>query len=44
MLGDLPVSALEKPADILRFKSAYRKGREISTVNRALSTLRAAVN
>jgi len=44
MLGDLPVSALEKPPDILRFKSAYRKGREISTVNRALSTLRAAVN
>jgi integrase len=43
-LGELPVSALEKPAEILRFKAAYRKGREVGTVNRALSTLRAAVN
>lgn len=43
-LGDLPVSALEKPSEILRFKIAYRKGREIATVNRALSTLRAAIN
>jgi hypothetical protein len=43
-LGHLPVSVLEKPAEILRFKAAYRKGREIATVNRALSTLRAAVN
>jgi len=43
-LGDLPVSALEKPAEILRFKAAYRKGREVGTVNRALSTLRAAIN
>jgi integrase len=38
------VSALEKPAEILRFKAAYRKGREVGTVNRALSTLRAAIN
>ena len=44
VLGDLPVTALEKPADILRFKAAYRKGREVATVNRALSTLRAAIN
>lgn len=43
-IGDLPVTALEKPADILRFKAAYRKGREVATVNRALSTLRAAIN
>ena len=42
--GDLPVSALEKPSEILRFKAAYRKGREVATVNRALSTLRAAIN
>jgi hypothetical protein len=33
-LGDLPVAALEKPSEILRFKAAYRKGREIATVNR----------
>jgi integrase len=44
VLGDLPVSALEKPHDIVRFKAVYRKGREIATVNRALATLRAAVN
>jgi integrase len=44
VIGDLPVNALEKPADILRFKAAFRKGREVATVNRALSTLRAAVN
>ncbi len=44
VLGDLPVTALEKPSDILRFKAAYRKGREVATVNRALSTLRAAIN
>jgi hypothetical protein len=43
-LGDLPVSALEKPAEVLRFKAAYRKGREVATVNRALSTLRASIN
>ena len=42
--GDLPVSALEKPHDIVRFKALYRKGREIATVNRALATLRAAIN
>lgn len=43
-IGTLPVSVLEKPAEILRFKAVYRKGREIATVNRALSTLRAAIN
>jgi integrase len=43
-LGDLPVTALEKPAEVLRFKAAYRKGREVATLNRALSTLRAAIN
>ena len=43
-LGDLPVTALEKPSDILRFKAGYRHGHEIATVNRALSVLRAAIN
>jgi integrase len=43
-LGDLPVTALEKPAEVLRFKAAYRKGRDVATLNRALSTLRAAIN
>jgi hypothetical protein len=41
VLGDQPVTVLEKPAEVLRFKAAYRKGREVATVNRALSTLRA---
>ncbi len=44
VLGKLPVTSLEKPADILRFKAAYRKGHEVATVNRALATLRAAIN
>ena len=44
VLGDQPVTVLEKPAEVLRFKAAYRKGREVATVNRALSTLRAAIN
>jgi integrase len=43
-LGDLPVTALEKPAEVLRFKAAYRRGHEVATVNRALSALRAAIN
>ncbi|MBI1876262.1 MAG: site-specific integrase [Acidobacteria bacterium] len=43
-LGDRPVSVLEKPSEILRFKAAYRPAHEIATVNRALSTLRAAIN
>ncbi len=43
-LGDLPVVALEKPADIARFKAEFRKGRKVATVNRALATLRAAIN
>jgi len=44
VLGNLPVTALEKPGDIFRFKAAYRKGRELATMNRALSTLRAPIN
>jgi integrase len=44
VIGNLPANALEKPVDILRFKGAFRKGREAATVNRALSTLRAAIN
>ena len=38
------MTALEKPAEVLQFKAAYRKGREVATLNRALSTLRAAIN
>ena len=44
VIGVSPVAALEKPAEILRFKAVYRKGHEIPTVNRAFSTLRAAIN
>jgi len=44
VIGELPVVALEKSAEVLRFKATYRKGHEIATVNRALSTLRAAIN
>ena len=43
-LGSLPVTALEKPADISRFKAEYRQGRQVATVNRALGVLRAAIN
>jgi len=43
-LGDLPVTALEKSAEVLRFNAAFRKGRAVATVNRALGTLRAAIN
>lgn len=43
-LGELPVTALEKPADIARFKAAYRHGHAVATVNRALGVLRAAIN
>ena len=43
-LGNDPVAALKKPSEIVRFKAAYRQGREIATVNRALSALRAAIN
>jgi integrase len=42
--GGFTENALEKPADILRFKAAFRKGREVATVNRAWRTLRAAIN
>jgi integrase len=43
-LGNLPVTVLERSSEILRFKAAYRRGHDIATVNRALSTLRAAIN
>jgi integrase len=43
-LGELPVTALEKPPDIARFKAGYRPGREVATVNRVLGVLRAAIN
>jgi hypothetical protein len=43
-LGSMPVVVLERPGDILRFKAHYRLGRTIATVNRALGTLRSAIN
>ena len=43
-LGHLPVVALEKAGDIARFKTTYREGHEVATVNRALGALRAAIN
>ncbi|MEI6217953.1 MAG: hypothetical protein WCP86_03560, partial [bacterium] len=44
VIGDEPVSVLEKTEPIQRFKASYRHGRAIATVNRALSTLRGAIN
>jgi len=43
-LGDLPVTVLEKPAEILAFKAAFRPGHAVATVNRVLGVLRAAIN
>src|SRR5207244_2158495 len=43
-LGDLPVTALEKPAEILAFKAAFRPGHTVATVNCVLGVLRAAIN
>jgi integrase len=43
-LGDLPAAVLEKPAEIMRFKAAFRQGHEVATVNRVLGVLRAAIN
>jgi integrase len=43
-LGALPVTALEKTHDIAKFKAAYRPGRTLATMNRALGVLRAAIN
>jgi integrase len=43
-LGELPVVALEKPGEIVRFKATYRQGHEVATVNRVLGALRAAIN
>lgn len=45
-LGDLPLSALEPPDEINRFKteSDYAEDVEIATMHRALETLRAAMN
>lgn len=44
VLGDLPATVLERPEEIQRFKAVYPEGHEIATVNRALSTLRGAIN
>src|SRR5262245_21486507 len=43
-LGELAVTALEKPAHIGRFKAEHRRKHEVATVNRALGVLRAAIN
>jgi hypothetical protein len=45
-LGHLPLSALEEPDDINRFKtdSDYAEDVELATVHRVLETLRAAIN
>lgn len=38
------MTVLERPEEIQRFKAAYRQGHQIATVNRALSTIRGAIN
>lgn len=43
-IGKLPAAVLETVDGIHVFRSAYRQGREVSSVNRALSVLRGAVN
>ncbi|MBL8142955.1 MAG: site-specific integrase [Acidobacteria bacterium] len=43
-IGHLPASALEKTDAVQRFKGAYRVGHAVATLNRALSTLRGAIN
>src|SRR5919109_4277929 len=45
-LGPLPLSALEEPDDINRFKtdSDYAEDVELATIHRVLETLRAAIN
>jgi integrase len=42
--GQQPVTVLEKPPEILRFKAEYRPGHEAATVNRVLGVLRSAIN
>jgi hypothetical protein len=44
--GELPLDSLEEPDDINRFKteSDYAEEVEVATMNRALETLRAAMN
>ena len=44
VLGNEPVSVLEKAEPIQRFKASYRHGHAAATVNRALSALRGAIN
>ena len=44
VLGNEPVTVLEKAEPIQRFKASYRQGRAIATVNRALGALRGAIN
>ena len=45
-LGELPVSALERPEEINRFKTAssYAEDNELASVHRALEVLRTAIN
>ena len=44
VLGEQAVAVIERVSEVLRFKAAYRPGRSVATVNRALGTLRAAIN
>ncbi len=43
-IGKMPAVVLETPDGIQIFRTAYRQGRQVSSVNRALSVLRGAVN
>jgi integrase len=43
-LGSLPVSAIEEPDEINRFKADYGEDVEIASVHRVLERLRAAIN
>lgn len=43
-LGSLPLSALEEPDEINRFKGEYAEDVEIASVHRILERLRAAIN
>ena len=43
-IGDLPLSGLEDPDEVNRFKAEYGEDVEIASVHRALERLRAAMN
>ncbi len=44
IIGTDPATALERQETIMRFKGEFAKGRQVATVNRSLSLLRAAIN